>query len=94
VDVIQAGNMKKFDDINNALTVEIYQAVKKASKQMTKIVEKSREEQDNKSKGMGKDMINLLNGKANVSDLEVLNRSKANKLDTESLLESLLIVHR
>lgn len=61
---------------------------------MTKIVQKSQEEQDNKSKGMGKDMINLLNQKASLADIDELRRTKTNKIDTESLLESISIVHK
>lgn len=69
--------------MNQAITNEIYSAVKKAIKQMSKIVNKAQDEQDKKSKGMSKDLMNLIDSKADVKDLENLQSQKANKVDTE-----------
>jgi len=61
---------------------------------MTKRVINSLEELDNKSKGMGQDMMNIIHSKASAKDIEALALSKANKVDTEQLLDSISIVHR
>jgi len=52
------------------LTVEIYSAVKKAIKQMTKIISKAQEESDQRSKGMNTELQRLIHSKATVTDLE------------------------
>ncbi len=69
--------------MNQAITNEIYSAVKKAIKQMSKIVNKAQDEQDKKSKGMSKDLMNLIDSKADVKDIDNLQLQKANKVDTE-----------
>lgn len=61
---------------------------------MTKRVVGSLEELENKSKGMGQDLINMIHSKASAKDIEALILSKANKVDTEQLLDSISIVHR
>lgn len=43
---IHKTTLEKFDAVNTALTVEIYSAVKKAIKQMTKMIMKAQEESD------------------------------------------------
>lgn len=75
--------MHKFEEINNALSTEIYTAVKKAIKKMSKMLERTKEEQENKSKGMGKDLLALISSKATAAELEEISHQKANKVDTE-----------
>lgn len=41
MDTMQQENRDKFEEINKSISVEIYSAVKKAIKQMTKIVTKA-----------------------------------------------------
>lgn len=44
VDDMHKDNTDKFEEINKSITVEIYSAVKKAIKQMTKIIAKAQED--------------------------------------------------
>jgi len=69
--------------MNQVISQEISTAVKKAAQQMTKRVINSLEELDNKSKGMGKDLMDIIHSKASAKDIEALTLSKANKVDTE-----------
>lgn len=75
--------LTKFEDLNKAMSVEIYSAVKKAIKQMTQIVSKAQEDQENKSKGMNKDLLALIASKATKLEMEHINLAKSNKVDTE-----------
>ena len=61
---------------------------------MQHIVTKAQEDQENKSKGMNKDLMNMISQKATYRDIEHINQTKANKVDTEQLLDSLAVVHR
>ena len=88
VQQIHKTTLEKFDAVNKALSVEIYSAVKKAIKQMIKIISKAQEESDLKSKGMNTELQRLIHSKATVSDLEQLAETKTNKVDTEAVMES------
>lgn len=73
----------KFEELNKALSVEIYTAVKKAVKKMTQIVKNAQEDQESKNKGLSKDLMALITSKATKQEIEQLNLAKSNKVDTE-----------
>ena len=91
---IHKTTLDKFDEVNKALTVEIFSAVKKAIKQMTKMISRAQEESDLKSKGMNIELQRLIHSKASVVDLEQLAETKTNKVDTEIVMDSVCTIHK
>nr|ACK37611.1 putative reticulocyte-binding protein 2 [Kahliella matisi] len=89
VEELSKNNEEKFEAINQQFSNEIINAIKKVLKQQ-------QHNQNSTTHQIGdiSEVYQVLNSKANRSDLERLNEQKSNKVDTEQLLNSLGVLSR
>ena len=80
--------------MNKAINLEIYSAVKKGIKEMTKLISKAAEDNENKTKGLTLELQKLIHSKASKQELDDVASMKTNKVDTESVMESLRTVYK
>ncbi len=55
---------ERFEEMNKAINLEIYSAVKKGIKEMTKLITKAAEDSENKTKGLTLELQKLIHSKA------------------------------